>query len=103
MLLIERATSAVSIFVLYHFDSLKRQPPQRNPQRHVYTAVCMCVYGSVFEKALGSKCQTNPQCSAAGGERCLCFLISLLRKKPLALSCVPSASRDNMTHAVVPV
>lgn len=65
------------------------------------TRVYACVHVSMFEKAFGSKCQTNPQCGAAGGERCLCFLISLLLKKLLALSHVPSASGDNMTHAVV--
>ncbi len=80
---------------------MKPQQSQRSPWQHVYTLVCMCVYVSLFEKAIGSKCQTNPQCSAAGGERCLCFLISLLRKKPVALSHVFSASIDNMTLTVV--
>ncbi len=103
MVITENATSVAGICLI----PMKPQPSQRRPRRHVYTPVCMCacvcVYVSVFEKALGSKCQTNPQCSAAGGERCLCFLISLLRKKPPALSHVPSASGDNVTHTVVPV
>lgn len=99
MVITEKATSVAGICLI----PMKPQPSQRRPRRHVYTPVCMCVCVSVFEKAPGSKCQTNPQCSAAGGERCLCFLISLLRKKPLALSHVPSASGDNMTHTVVPV
>lgn len=63
-----------------------------------YMPPCMSVR---FLSSWITKCQTNPQCSAAGGERCLRFLISLLRKKLQALSHVPSASGDSMTHTVV--
>lgn len=67
------------------------QPPQGHQQQHGYVPVCARV------RDRESACQTkSPGGSAAGGELCLCFLISP-RLCPVALS----ASRDNVTHVAL--
>lgn len=81
--------------IKHHFDFHETTATR---QASTDTCICPCARVYVWESFWFKVC---PQCSAAGGERCLCFLISLLLKKLLALSHVPSASGDNMTHAVV--
>ena len=85
----EAATSAVGYYVL-------NQTPLWFPWNLSYhkvsiatcasacVSLCVCVWESSRIKV-----SNHPSSSAAGGERCLCFLINLLRKKPLALSHVP--------------